>query len=115
MTNKQIATTIWEQMRALDLNLCMCMGVQKLTVIENGLEFTVNGLSFKGKVQITLNGKDLYDVKLVKPTRKQNQTLKEAGIKSFDIVNKPVAEFNDVFVEDLMPLLEDQVENRKGA
>lgn len=115
MDNKTIANTIWQQMKTLDRNLCMCMGVDKLTVIENGLEFSVNGLSFKGKVQVVLNGKDLYDVILIKPTRKQNEIAKAAGVKMFDTVNQTVAIFNDVFVEDLMPLLEDQVESRGGV
>lgn len=114
MTNKEIANTIWGQMKAIDGNLCMCMGVSKLLVIENGLQFNVNGLSFKGLVQITLNGSDLYDVKLVKPVRKQNMVAKELGIKTFDTVLETKAEYNDIFVDDLMGLLEDTVENRKG-
>lgn len=113
MNNKQIANTIWEQMRAIDMNLCMCMGVHKLTIIENGLQFNVNGLSFKGIVQITLNGSDLYDVKLVKSVRKQNLVAKQLGVKTFDTIFEVKKEFNDVFLGDLMDILEDSVEARQ--
>lgn len=114
MTNKEIARTIWEQMTELDRNLCMCMGVQKLTVINSGLQFQVHGLSFKGLVQITLNGGDLYDIKFVKAVRKQNMVAKELGVKLFDISHEVVDELNNVFAEDLMGILEDKVENRGG-
>ena len=112
MESKQIANTIWQQMRAIDMNLVMCMGVTKPTVIENGLQFTVNGLSFKGLVKITLNGADLYDIKLVKPVRKQNQKAKELGVKMFDTTFEVKEEINDVYFDMLMPILEDRVENR---
>lgn len=112
MDNKTVANIIWTQMKEMDRNLCMCMGVTGLTVIENGLQFMVSGLSFKGYVQITLNGKDLYDVKLLKQKRTQNQQMKSLGIKSFDVSLVVQSETNDVFVEDLMPLLESLIENR---
>jgi hypothetical protein len=116
MDNKQIANTIWEQMRALDTNLCMCMGVQGLTVIDRGLQFQVNGLSFKGFVKITLNGADLYDVSLVKLTRKLNKELQAShGIKKFNVTEEVVKSFDDVYAEDLMSLLESEVENREGS
>jgi hypothetical protein len=78
-------------MKAFDLNLVWCMGVTKLRVIENGLEFRVNGLSYKGLVHITLNAADLYDVSLVKSGKM----------------------IKDVFCEDLMPVLELEIENRQ--
>lgn len=111
--DKQIAEEIWRQMRAMDANLCMCMGVQKLKIIERGLQFNVNGLVFKGIVQITLNGFDLYDVKFIKSVRKQNTTTKEFGIKSFTTVSEVEKEVNNVFVEDLMVVLEETVKKAK--
>jgi len=92
-----IARTIYTQMLQIDRNLVGCMGVRKPTACANGLTFSVNGLSFKGQVTITLNGKDLYDVVLTTPRSK-----------------KVVSTHNDIFVEDLMPLLESLVENRSA-
>ena len=110
--NKEIANTIWEQMKTIDSNLCMCMGVQKLTVISRGLQFQVNGLSFKGLVQIKLNGSDLYDVSLVKNVRKQSEAAKEFGVKKFVTAQVVQETINDVYTEDLMNLLEEKVERR---
>lgn len=114
--NKEIANTIWTQMKAMDSNLCMCMGITGLAVIDRGLEFKVSGLSFKGTVQIVLNGGDLYDVRLVKITKKLNKDIqKQYGIKKYDMIAEVLKETKDVFVDDLMPLLENQIENRKAA
>ena len=119
MDNKTIANTIWQQMKTIDKNLCMCMGVQSLTIIDGGLQFKVNGLSFKGVVQITLNGKDLYNVSFLKQKRKriQNELLKSIGsnLCSYKTENIIVESFEDVFVEDLMPLLERVVEKREAV
>lgn len=112
MANKEIANTIWQQMRLIDSNLCMCMGVHKLIAIENGLQFSVNGLSFKGLVQITVNGADLYDVRFIKPVRRQNNVAKELGVKLFDTTYETKFEINDVFVDELMEILEQKIENR---
>ncbi len=110
--NKEIANTIWAQMQAIDKNLCMCMGVSKLQIVRDGLQFSVNGLSFKGLVQITLNGADLYDVKFIKPVKKLNKVAQELGVKMYDTTYDTVSEENNVFAEDLMYLLENMVENR---
>ncbi|HBI01740.1 MAG TPA: hypothetical protein DDY18_08990 [Flavobacterium sp.] len=115
MDNKTVANTIWTQMKEIDRNLCMCMGVQALTVIEQGLQFKVNGLSFKGYVQIVLTPADLYEVKFLKAKRTQNQALKQIGIKSFDTTLEVVSLTGGIYVEDLMPLLESFVENREKA
>ena len=99
MTNMEIATEIYNQMRILDPNLVMCMGVQKLCTVERGLQFCVNGLSFKGIVQIKLNGGDLYDISFIKPARGKNPA-------------RVLETINDVFAEDMMEFLESKVENR---
>lgn len=110
--SKMIAQEIWSQMNVIDRNLVWCMGTTRPKTIENGLQFNVGGFSFKGFVQITLNGADLYDVKFVKSTRKQNPIAKELGVRFFDTTTEVYKEFNNVFVEDLMPLLEEIVEKR---
>jgi hypothetical protein len=112
MTN-QIANTVWQQMRQIDLNLVFCMGVTKLGALPNGLRFDVKGLAFRGRIEITLNGMDLYDIKLIKPTRRQNQNCKDVGIKKFDTTYSVQEEVNDVYVEDLMPTLAMKVEGRE--
>lgn len=99
MNNKQIAQEIFSQMKILDLNLVMCMGVTRLMAVENGLQFSVNGLSFKGLVQIKLNGGDLYDISFIKPARGKNPA-------------KVLETITDVFAEDMMNFLEAKVENR---
>ena len=113
--NKEIAQTIWTQMNAIDRNLMWCMGVHKPVVIQDGIQFQVKGLSFKGVVQITLNGGDLYDIKFIKPIRTQNQVAKKLGVKMFDVTNELVDEVNNVYVEDLMGILEEKVENRSNV
>jgi hypothetical protein len=112
--NTEIGNTVWTQMNTIDRNLVWCMGTKNPTAIENGLRFQVNGLSFKGTVEITLNGKDLYDVKFLKCVRKQNPEMKALGLKVMDTVLTLQSEVNDVYAEDLMPLLESKVENRKA-
>lgn len=99
MTNIEIAKEIYSQMRLLDMNLVMCMGVQKLVAVDRGLQFRVNGLSFKGIVEIKLNGGDLYDISFIKPARGKNPA-------------QVLETITDVFAEDMMQLLESKVENR---
>ena len=104
---------IWRQMLNLDRNLVMCMGVKKLCLIENGLRFYVNGLSFKGIVEITLNGYDLYNIKFIKKTRKQNPIAKNLGVKILDTFHEIHKEFNDVYFDQMMPIMEQIVENKR--
>lgn len=97
MTNQQIANEILRQMKALDLNLMHCMGFHAPKVIEQGLAFKVNGLSFKGLIEVRLNASDLYDITLT-PSNKRS--------------GGPIRTFNGVYFDELMPLLETEVENR---
>lgn len=116
MQNKEIADTIWYQMRAIDKNLVMCMGVTKLCVIEQGLQFNVNGLSFKGMIKITLNWRDTYDVEFLKLERSYyvaGEPNNYGRGKRYVNLPKQFKKFTDIYVEDLMPLLEREVENRE--
>ena len=99
MTDVEIAQTIYQQMKMLDHNLIWCMGFCKPVAIERGLQFRVNGLSFKGIVQIKLNGGDLYDISFIKPSRGKNPA-------------RTLETITDVFAEDMMQFLESKVENR---
>jgi hypothetical protein len=111
--SSEIAKTIWTQMNKIDRNLVWCMGTCKPTAIESGLEIHVSGLSFKGIVRIVLNGSDLYDIALVKPVKRISQRHLDLGIKKYEtdyVVQKTI---QDIFVEDLMPVLEQEVESRQ--
>ena len=114
MDNKTIANTIWKQMNTIDKNLVWCMGTNKPTVIEQGLRFQVSGLSFKGTVEVTLDPNDTYRVKFIKTKRSLDKAYQQQyGIKRFNKEQLVVGEYSDVHVFDLMPLLENVVENRK--
>jgi hypothetical protein len=108
----QVGQIIWQQMKTLDMNLVWCMGVQKPRALQNGLRFSVNGLSFKGDVVITLNGKDLYDISFIKVSRKVNKEMKDLGVKIFNTTETLLETINDVYAEDMMQVLELKVEKR---
>lgn len=112
MDNKTIANTIWQQLKSLDTNLCMCMGVQQLTVIEKGLQFKVNGLAFKGLVQITLTPADLYEIKFLKMKRHYYVNDLDAGIKRYVNLPEVVSVTGGVYAEDMPEILERTVEGR---
>jgi hypothetical protein len=112
MDNKTIASTIWQQLKTLDANLCMCMGVQQLTVIEKGLQFKVNGLAFKGLVQITLTPADLYEIKFLKMKRNYYVNDLDAGVKKYVNLPEVVSVTGGVYAEDMPEILERTVEGR---
>lgn len=111
--NESIGQTIWQQMKIMDMNLIWCMAVRKPTSVDNGLRFEVSGSSFKGVVEVTLNGKDLYDVKFLKASKKQNAYAKDLGVKKFDTSMTVDSMVSDVFCDELMVVLENKVENRR--
>jgi hypothetical protein len=108
----EIAKTIWTQMNAIDKSLVWAMGTRKPGAIENGLRIKVSGRTHKGLIEIKLNGKDLYDVSLIKAKRSYyaNELY---GKKRYIVENVAVKTFNDVYVEDLMSLLATEVEGEK--
>jgi len=63
------------------------------------LRFKFTGWSKASLITITLNGLDLYDIKFIKPGRlnKKTWTVSE---------NKTVAEFDNVYAEDMKQLIE---------
>jgi len=115
MTDQEVANEIWRQMNALDRNLVWCMGTKKPTCIKQGLAIQVSGLSFKGTITITLNAKDLYDVKFLQNKRHYyvSNTEGEGNRgKRFTTLLKVKYEYKDIFFDGLMPLLESVVEAR---
>ena len=112
MTDKQVANEIWRQMNAIDRNLVWCMGTKKPTIIKQGLQFDVSGYSFKGRVEVVLNAKDLYDVTLKKPYR--HYYVNELyGKKQYIIQYTTHKVLNDVYFDDLMMALELWIENKE--
>jgi len=59
-----------------------------------------------------LNGSDLYDIRFIKPSRKQIQAYKEVGMVKFETLYEVQEEAKDIYVEDLMPTLAMKVEGR---
>jgi len=114
MNSRQVGQVIWDQMNAIDKNLVWCMGTNQVRIIDNGLQFKVKGFTFKGVVQIVLNfGNDTYTIKFLKMKRKQNQAAKELGVKIFDTSYETIKEFDGVYCDEMMSLLESVVENRQ--
>ena len=115
MREHEVAQTILEQMNGIDRNLVWCMGVKSPTVTRRegtlgGLMFDVSGLSFKGRVYIELDPSDTYIVTLVVPKKR----LETYPIRRMATTWEQVSRHEQVYVEDLMPLLESLVENRSG-
>ena len=114
--NKEIANTIWNQMNTIDKSLVWAMGTSKPTIIESGLQFNVKGLTFKGTVQVILDqGNDTYVVKFIKNKRVRCEMAKSLGVTKYNTHLETVGEFKEVYVETLMPLLDNYVELNKAV
>ncbi len=84
--NMQIATTIRDQLYGIDAHAMMCLGVNKFVVVENGLQFCASGTKILrgGRVQITLNGLDLYDIEVFRVRKGQKNIVKTVNDIYFD-------------------------------
>ncbi|MCP4526652.1 MAG: hypothetical protein GY833_12175 [Aestuariibacter sp.] len=91
--NKAIAETILKQLRTLDKWALGSWAARDFIAIDSGIQFRVRGTKVKvgGMVQITLNGRDLYDIKLL--------TIRGVNVKT-------KAEVNDIFVDSLVDALD---------
>lgn len=85
--NQEIAGTILQQL-GTNQNKVRAMVSGQCLAIENGLQINFKGSRKANKVQIVLNGKDLYDVTFYKFNR-----------KTFDC--PVVVEYNDVYADML--------------
>ncbi len=99
MTDMTIATTILSQIKALDPMAMFAWGVRNPMALDDGIQFDVNGLKFKGKVIIKLNAMDLYDITFGRMNRK---TLE------FDV--KHTAE--GVYCDQLVEILDHYIEGK---
>jgi hypothetical protein len=95
--NKEIAKTILTQIHTLDKWAFGAWGAREFITLSNppGLQFRVNGAKFQGKVIITLNGKDLYDIQF------------GLSVKATFIIKHKE---HDIYAEDLVRIIDEYVE-----
>ena len=95
-TNKEMAEYIYSILRS-NLNVMWSWGLNKPTIVENGLKFKVQGFIFRGWVHVIYNeGSDLFDIKLV--------TIKNIEKKSIE----------GVFFDQLIEVIDENVEHVKN-
>lgn len=91
-----IAQTILSQIKTIDRMAMMAWGAKELVNMGDGLKFKTSGMTpFKGYVYIKYNaGTDLYDIEFAKVRNMEWKVLKST---------------NDVFVEDLVSIIDGYV------
>jgi hypothetical protein len=91
-----IAKTIHQQIKAIDFWALGAWGAKKLTAHSDGLSFKTSGcVGWKGTVKIVLDeGKDLYILKFMR-------------VRKMELIVDKIIE--DVFVEDLVRFIDEQV------
>lgn len=88
-----IGREIMRQINTINPIALKSYGAKNFLTFENGIQFDVFGSIFKGRVLITLNPDDLYDIELGRINRK---TLQWISVKKV----------TDIFVEDLVSTLD---------
>jgi len=81
MSNLAIATEIKRQLMGLGLQKVWSWGANTWAGGENFLTFKVQGFKLKGRVTITLNSMDLYDIDFI---NKKNEVIKRVEGVYFD-------------------------------
>lgn len=95
MTDLTVAKTILEQIKTIDPMALMSWGAKGYVGSSNSIQFSVGGMTrWKGKVVITLNERDLYDIRFFRG-------------RGIDIIEDTSAE--DVYVEDLVDVIDGKV------
>lgn len=91
-----IATTIRDQIVAVDRMALMAWGAKNMSAVKNGLMFKTSGMTaWKGYVTVSYNeGKDLYDVEFARLRKCEK------------IVDRVV---DEVYAEDLVRVIDAQV------
>ena len=104
MTNKEIAITILQQLGGN--RFVAFTGAKEFTTIKNGLQFKIGRNSSKAnRVEITLNGADLYDMKFIKFRPFSVKVDHRKGeVKTIEEKSELVKEWNDVYFDQLEEL-----------
>ncbi len=99
MTDLTIARTIISQIKALDHMALFAWGFKNGVGLDDGVQFDVNGLKFKGKVIIKLTAMDDYTI-----------TFGRMNRKTFEFDVKHTAE--GVYCDQLVEILDHYVEGK---
>ena len=105
--NKEIAATILAQLGGH--RFIAMTGAKDFTAINNGLRFKIGRNASKtNRVEITLNGEDLYDMNFIKHTP-YGVTInhKKGTVNIREEKTETVRKFNDVFFDQLQELFTD--------
>ncbi|MEB6550172.1 hypothetical protein MXL46_13840 [Heyndrickxia sporothermodurans] len=96
--NTEIAKTILNQIRILDKFALMAWGTSEFVALQNGVQFKIRTPLYKrgGRVKITLNSMDTYDIEVFKIVKSEIITLK----KSNDIYCDQLVEVLDSLIEE---------------
>lgn len=91
LNESDVGMTIMSQINHIDKHAMLAWGSKNLVFFKKGLQFTVSGPKFKGKIIIELNGRDLYDISFGKVVKLEWKVSKK---------------LTDVHVEDLVKTID---------
>ena len=93
--NFGIAGVVYSQIKTMSPWAMAAWGAKELVVLKDGIQFKSSGMvKNKGIIQIKLNGSDLYNVTFGKVRKFKYKELKKV---------------TDVFVEDLIDVIDEMV------
>ena len=93
--NFGIAGVVYSQIKTMSPWAMAAWGAKELVVLKDGIQFKSSGMvKNKGIIQVKLNGSDLYDVTFGK-------------VRKFKY--KEIKKVTDVFVEDLIGVIDEMV------
>jgi hypothetical protein len=94
-TDLTIAKTILAQIKMIDPRATWAWGAKDFVGTANSIRFKTSGMvKWKGYVEVSLNGRDLYDVEFYR-------------VRGIEV--KVVSKLNDIFAEDLVNVIDEQV------
>ena len=104
MTNKEIATTILQQLGGK--RFIVFTGAKEFISIDNGLRFKIGRNASKtNRIEITLNGADLYDMRFIKYRPFSVKVDHKKGeVKTIEEKIETIREYNDVYFDQLQEL-----------